>query len=92
MTENYNQRPLFAPNQVSSGQGEEAPKPRKLRVAMILDTETLNSDIKRAVMMDQTCKRHLDTTKPLEDARWTTDTNGHLCFEGQIFVSEVKDL
>ena len=90
--EDHNQRPLFAPNQVSSGQGNETPKPRKLRAAIILNTEMLNSDIKKAVMMDQALTRHLNTTKPPEDARWTTDINGHLRFEGQIFVPEVKDL
>jgi len=52
-----------------SRQREEASKPRKLQAAIILDTETLNSDIKRAAIIDQTCKRHLDTTKLPEDAR-----------------------
>ena len=54
--------------------------------------EMLNSDIKKTVMMDQVLTRYLDTTKPPEDARWTTDINSHLRFEGQIFVPEVKDL
>ena len=90
--EELNEQPLFTPSQLSSRQRSEPPVPRKLRAATLLDTEALNSDIKTTVMTDQTYKDYLGNTRPSGDTRWTRDVNGHLRFEGQIFVPDAKDL
>jgi len=59
---------------------------------MLLDAKTLNSDIKTAVMVDQTYKNYLNPPDSLDNTSWEVDINGYLCFEGQIFIPNLKDL
>ena len=91
-TEKLNQQPLFLPNQLASGHKHRLPGPIRLQAAMLLDLETLNSDIKAAVMVDQTYKNYLNLPDSLDNTSWKVDINGHLCFEEQIFISDLKDL
>lgn len=57
-----------------------------------MDIEMLNSDIKTAIIVDQTYKDYLNTIKPKKDGHWMININSHLCFEKQIFVPKVGDL
>jgi len=89
--EEPNQQPLFAPYQLSVKQENEPLVPRKLQVAILLDTGALNLDIKTVVSTNPTYKDYLENTRPLGDPRWTCNVNGHLCFKTRILVPDTKD-
>jgi len=90
--EKLNQWPLFLPNQLALGHKHRLPGPMRLQAATLLDTETLNSDIKAAVIVDQTYKNYLNPPDSPDNASWEVNINRHLHFEGQIFIPDLKDL
>jgi len=91
-TEKLNQQPLFLPNQLALRHEHRPPGPIRLQAATLLDTETLNLDIKAAVIADQTYKNYLNPPDSPDNTSWEVNINGHLCFEEQIFIPNLKDL
>jgi len=65
---------------------------KKLWARTILNTESLNVDIRTAIATNPDCRKFLDAGEPTNNPKWMQDINGHLCFERKIFVPNSGDL
>jgi len=58
----------------------------------MLDTSTLLTDIKSAVLSNLTLLKHLETKRDTTDLQWSVRADGVLLHDNRIFVPELNDL
>jgi Integrase zinc binding domain len=80
---------VFTQHQLSSSLRPTNLAPTVLRVASLLDTEQIRSDILANLADDPVAKLHLGSTS---DPRWVTDQDGFLQLDNRTYVPEAQDL
>jgi len=84
-----NLRPVFTQEQLSNSLRATYLEFPVLRAVVIMDVETLHSDILSALPSDPIAQVHLADPP---DSRWSTDEAGFLQLDGRIYVPDLDDL
>ena len=87
-----NWKPVFAPNQLVIDPVTTCSPSLLSKAAIILDKESLLTDIKRAIASNPFLKKFIKPSQQTTSLLWTLDQEGTLYFGKKIFIPDIGNL